>query len=373
MPLEFSPGDHTWSFGHHFLVGLSGTTLSRRDKDLLRRLRPLGVVLQRRNFVGSPLGHPAPYDVWLPQLRHLLSEAVKYSEREKLLVAIRHEGGALLTAPLPLSPIPSPAAYRTRVTEVAELLCMELPAIGVNLLLGPQLHIAEAQDPYAEHALGSSADEVSERAYEFIHALSAGGIVCCPGPFPAPAERVLPRTFEELSARELIPFARLSATEMKAVTVSRGAFPAAGSPMPALASELLVRGVLREEFGFTGIAISEDLDTPQLAAMLTTDEMWNGILRAGTDLLLVSGRLGDAGHALSYAKHFVRALLQRVIDEDQLHESFQRIERFDATLPSPQVVELPSEALRINRQLAEELRREAAEKHPPRPLSLPGR
>ena len=53
-------------FGHHLILGLSGTTLNDEDKRVLSELKPVGVIFFGKNFrMGQP------YEVWLQSFKEL--------------------------------------------------------------------------------------------------------------------------------------------------------------------------------------------------------------------------------------------------------------------------------------------------------------
>ncbi|HEY7928527.1 MAG TPA: hypothetical protein VID71_00860, partial [Steroidobacteraceae bacterium] len=85
--------------GEHFLVGLRPSpTLDARDRALLGELRPAGVVLFKSNF-----RHDLPYLDWLPIWARLLEEVRAAIGRERILIAIDHEGGRVCRTPPPLT------------------------------------------------------------------------------------------------------------------------------------------------------------------------------------------------------------------------------------------------------------------------------
>ncbi len=90
------------SVGEHFLVGLRPTTtLDARDRALLTELRPAGVVLFKSNF-----RHDLPYQDWLAVHARLLEDVRSAIGRERILVAIDHEGGRVCRTPAPLTRFP---------------------------------------------------------------------------------------------------------------------------------------------------------------------------------------------------------------------------------------------------------------------------
>src|ERR1700754_308237 len=85
--------------GQHFMIGLRPTTtLHPQDRQLLRDLRPAGVVLFKSNF-----SHDLPYREWLDGHAGLIAAIREATGRERLLIAIDHEGGRVCRTPPPIT------------------------------------------------------------------------------------------------------------------------------------------------------------------------------------------------------------------------------------------------------------------------------
>ena len=87
------------SVGDHFIIGLRPTSsLHDLDRALLAELRPPGVALYKDNF-----RHDLPYDKWLLELDRLMGDVRSALRRDRILVAIDHEGGRVCRTPLPIT------------------------------------------------------------------------------------------------------------------------------------------------------------------------------------------------------------------------------------------------------------------------------
>src|SRR6185503_14441721 len=125
----FDPAD----FGQHFLIGLERQpALSEHDRRLLETLRPAGIILFKDNFRRD-----LPYEDWLAALATLLAEARIAIGRDELLVAIDHEGGAVLRPPAPITPFAAPRDWPDRAFEVGRAMGTELRSLGVNVDFAP--------------------------------------------------------------------------------------------------------------------------------------------------------------------------------------------------------------------------------------------
>ena len=370
---SFTPHDSPAALGHHFLVGISGPTLDRSDKELLKKLRPAGIMLLKRNFLAAPAEQtPQPYGAWLTALRSLLSEAQNYSEREQFVVSIDHEGGRVVRTPPPLSVFPYACHYARRVREVARVMAAELRATGINLVFGPvaDIHSNPMNPVIGERAFGTTSDVVTEAALAFTEEMQSAGLLTCAKHFPGHGDTakdshhelpILDRSLSELRDRELRPFAALAKAGIPAVMTAHILFPKVDPHFPATMSRPVLQGVLREEFGFPGVIISDDLDMRAISARVHEPEGIAALINASCDLLIVSRHLEPFSlHPLTIAKALGVALTRRLVREDALAQSWERIQTLlREKLPPSTITELSAQTLYANNQLAQEISREA--------------
>ena len=86
------------SLGKHFLVGLEGPNLTPEEREILAELSPLGIIIFAHNIANE--------DNWQEALLKLLEQAKSLAKREKLLIAIDHEGGRVHRLKPPVTQFP---------------------------------------------------------------------------------------------------------------------------------------------------------------------------------------------------------------------------------------------------------------------------
>src|SRR6202051_4608047 len=119
------------SVGDHFMIGLRpGTTLADRDRSLRGDLRPGGVILFKNNFV-----HGAPYDQWLEVHAKLIDSIRRAAGRDRIFIAIDHEGGRVCRTPPPITRYASAARWGETAREVGAGIGREVASLGLNLNL----------------------------------------------------------------------------------------------------------------------------------------------------------------------------------------------------------------------------------------------
>ena len=170
-----------------------------------------------------------------------------------------------------------------------------LAACGIDLVLGPRLDLAsDPKDPIgALEGFGEDGRVAGILGSAYARGLERGGVGSCVGRFPGlgavcrdcyegMAFIALPA--ERLERCEMRPFARAAKAGVAAVLVGRVLVPSLESAhIPASMSARVIEGRLREELGFRGLAIGDDIGPDEEAGRVAI----LGAL-AGCDLCLFS-------------------------------------------------------------------------------------
>ncbi|HEY7024938.1 MAG TPA: glycoside hydrolase family 3 N-terminal domain-containing protein [Candidatus Limnocylindrales bacterium] len=265
--------------------------------------------------VAQALGN-APYagvslfiehNVRTPAQVRSLTAALQHAARadgRPLLIAADQEGGqlnALGDGPTAFAgAMALGAAGDPDLAErVARATAVELRALGVNVNYAPVCDLATAPDNPALgiRSFGDSPAAVGELAAAYVRGLQSEGVAATVKHFPGHGEAttdlhhgiaVVAESREEMESRELVPFRAAFAAGARLAMAGHHALPAlTGDPeLPASLAEPVVRGLLRDELGFDGLAITDALDMHALAqgAAQVVDVIT--AVRAGEDLLL---------------------------------------------------------------------------------------
>jgi len=231
--------------------------------------------------------------------------------RAPLLVMVDQEGGPVRRVPGPpargareLGAAP-PAAARAAGRAAGRL----LRGAGVNVDLAP---VADVGRPGAAlvgegRVFGSDPAAVAARAGAFAAGLRDGRVAATAKHFPglgaagmntdaAPVEiRLAAAT---LRRRDLVPFRALVERGVPAVMLATAVYPALDpARRPAALSPPIARDELRGRLGFTGVAMSDALDTPALAPYGDRGRVAVRAAGAGTDLLVYASGYAEADRA----------------------------------------------------------------------------
>lgn len=260
--------------------------------ELLQRIRERalgGVILFTRN-IGGP-------DEVLAACRTLHAAA---PTSYPIFVAVDQEGGRverLTKGVLHLPPMRALGRHDdVAFTErVAATLGRQLLALGFNLDFAPVADVdSNPNNPIiGDRSFGSDPALVTRHARAFARGLEGTGVIACLKHFPGHGDtsqdshKELPRVDKSAVALrqvELYPFERTS-LDAQSIMTAHVLFPALDRVPATLSPRLL--GLLRREFAFEGMIVSDDLEMAGVAAHYSIEEAAVRAVTAGCDLLLV--------------------------------------------------------------------------------------
>jgi beta-N-acetylhexosaminidase len=347
------------NFGHHLILGVSGTKLSDDDKRTLSELKPVGVIFFAKNFLDG-----TPYDVWLENFKDLNDQIRQYAERDSMFITLDHEGGRVVRTPLPITRFPYASLLRSHAREVAKATAIELKSLGVNLSWAPVADIfSHPQNPIiGPRAFGSTPETAAQGACEYYRGLQESGILGCAKHFPGHGDTskdshielpILNLTVEDLRIRELIPFKALIAEQIPLIMTAHILFPKIAD-VPATLSPAILKRILREELGFEGVVVSDDLDMKAVSDMFIENGTVAKAFHAGCDLFIVSRNINSLSIERTYqmAEDFANSLSQGSLDEPVVTAARDRIEKLLAATPQYIIHPLDKKTLLEHAELA---------------------
>jgi beta-N-acetylhexosaminidase len=233
--------------------------------------------------------------------------------RPDVLLAVDEEGGDVTRlAHRTGSPYPGNAALGA--VDDVELTCAvyaaigaELAAAGVNLNLAPTVDVNTADDNpiIGTRSFGADPALVTRHGSAAIAGLRTSGVAACAKHFPGHGATVsdshleLPTVDAPISVlrdRDLPPFVAAIAAGTPALMTAHIRMPALTGDAPATFSPAVLTDLLRREYGFAGVVVTDALEMAGAAAAA------GGIapaavrsLSAGADLLCIGA---DVNHAL---------------------------------------------------------------------------
>lgn len=347
-------------FGNHLILGISGTSLSDEDKLALSELQPIGVVFFAKNFLDG-----SPYEIWLQAFKELINQVREYAERDSMFMTLDHEGGRVVRTPLPITRFPYAYLWRSHAREVAKATAIELKSLGINLSWAPVADIySHPQNPViGPRSFGNTPETATQGARDYYLGLRESGILGSAKHFPGHGDTsqdshielpILDLTIEDLRNRELIPFQALIAAEIPLIMTAHILFPKIDPDVPATLSQTILSGILRQELGFKGVVVSDDLDMQAISDIFIQPGTVARSINAGCDLFIVSRNINSSSIERTYhiARDFVNSLNHGTLQDSVAAAAKDRIENLLAVTPQYLVHYLDKDTLRQHAELA---------------------
>jgi len=347
--------DSIAAVGDHFLVGLRPTpVLHDLDRVLLNDLRPAGVILYKSNF-----RHDLPYEAWLEIHARLIDDIRAATGRRRMFIAIDHEGGRVCRTPPPITRFAYAAQWAEHAAEVGRAIGRELASLGVNLNFAPVLDIhTNPKNPViGERAFGTTAEAAIVAALPFMRAMQEEKVIACGKHFPGHGDTsvdshlglpALDLGIDALRQRELKPFAAAIDAGLGMLMTSHILFPAIDADAPVTLSRRFITEILRDELGFAGVAVSDDVGMAAMNGIFDAPDAAANFMAAGCDMLMVCAHFTDTERARRFAEAIVGAIDRGCLDEALLARSRARIEALLEQTPMNEVHELPAATLRAH-------------------------
>lgn len=288
--------------GQLLLVGVPGAELDSAAAAKFRAIQPGGYILFGRNIQTAP------------QLRKLIDDLRDLSDVEPI-ITIDQEGGRVSRLKLLGHEPPNAEQLRKKndldlIRWHGELTGKLLRLFGFNLDLCPVLDISfddEADNSLRGRCYGTTVAEVIAKAGTFNDGLRATGILSCGKHFPGYASAGLDphhelprlaRSSELMEEHELAVF-RYFANKVDSMMIGHIAIDGLdASGLPASLSPAIISKLLREDMGFDGLVMTDDLDMGAILNHYGFAETMRMALAAGNDLLMICHRVEMAAEAL---------------------------------------------------------------------------
>jgi beta-N-acetylhexosaminidase len=244
----------------------------------------------------------------------------------------------------------------------------ELASLGINVDFAPVLdiHSNPANPVIGLRAFGTTAQTVIRGGLELMQALKVHGVIPCGKHFPGHGDtsqdshRELPVLGQDLAAlreRELKPFAAAIQAGIPMLMTSHILLPQIDAHDPVTLSVRFNQQLLRDELGFQGVIITDDIGMHAISERFRDPEEAVRLLKAGADMLMVCSFFTDTERCRGFAAAILEAYRRGELGE----ASRARIARLLAAAPQHPVTALSAEALARHQQAGPLFAAETAE------------
>lgn len=312
--------------GQLLIGSLPGKTITPEMRSLAREFSLGGIILFTRNIEAPE------------QVAELSHDAQALASEYPLWVSVDQEGGRVARLKAPFTEWPPMATLGRSGDEklarrFARALATELRAVGITLDYAPVLDIhTNPKNPIiGDRALAEDAATVARLGAAIIETLQTDGVAACGKHFPGHGDTSVDSHLElplvehppdRIRRVELVPFRAAIAAGVAFIMTAHVLVPSLDEEKPATLSQRIVQGMLRDELGFQGVILSDDLEMKAIARTCAVPDAAVQAIAAGCDAVLVCS--GDVELQAVTLEALVRAVEQNVIPYKRLEDALKR-------------------------------------------------
>ncbi|HEX8648126.1 MAG TPA: glycoside hydrolase family 3 N-terminal domain-containing protein [Thermoleophilaceae bacterium] len=276
--------------GQRIVFGFNGTEAPRSLLRRIRRGEAAGVILFARNIRSRA------------QVRRLTGSLQRWRPPgdPPLIVSVDQEGGIvkrLAGAPRRSAAELGRAGSPRLAYDEGRNTARNLRGVGVNVNFAPVVDIGRPGRIMRAQgrAFSSSPARVTRLAAAFADGLRDGGVIPCAKHFPGLGgarhdqdrrNNAIALSAERLRAEDYAPYEHMAEQRLEMVMTSTADYPALDPDRPAVFSQRILVGELRERVGFSGVTVTDSLGTQSATRLGSPEARAVRAARAGNDLLL---------------------------------------------------------------------------------------
>ena len=345
--------------GQMLMIGFRGLEVNAEDP-IVRDIQDLylgGVML----FDYDVLLQSPVRNIQSPeQVKALISSLQSFASLP-LLVAIDQEGGKIrrLKEKFGFPPTVSHQYLGTiddsTVThEHASAMAQTLSELGINVNLAPVVDLnVNPGNPvigHLERSFSADPDVVIRNALEFIKAHHEQGVLCTLKHFPGHGSSTedshlgLVDITKTWSPIELKPYEEIVKAGQSDMIMTAHVFNANLDPdYPATLSKAVITGILREQLGYDGVVISDDMQMGAIDKQYGFETALRATIEAGVDIITIANNLAYDENVVARSVALIKQWVEDgLISEERIDRSYRRIQRLKGGLAAN---DLTSEAL----------------------------
>ena len=340
--------------GQRLAFGIIGPSLSDEKIELIRKYRIGNVLLFRENVTDGN------------QLRALcrsIQDLILETTGIPAFIAVDQEGGMVSRLSADLVNVPGNMAVAAAgkpetARRMAAITARQLRGTGINFNLAPAVDVNNnSRNPViGVRSYGDDPDLTAEYAVSAVRGYAENCLLCCAKHFPGHGRTdvdshialpVVNRSLRELWETELIPFRAVIDAGVPAVMSSHILFPQIEpKEVPSTMSRRIMHDLLREEMGFGGLILSDDLNMDAIRMHYGISHGAVEAMKAGVDLIIVCN-CNDEDAEQKCAEEALKAAESGEISMDEMEDSVSRIleakSEYAFTMAEPELAGWPED------------------------------
>ncbi len=323
-------------------IGLGGVILFRRNVDTPSQLRELTWSIREANYCDPAASYQTAHQA-LPA-SHQASAAAAIAPP---IIAVDQEGGKVARLRPPHFTQWPPMARLGATGDqglafrVGAAIAVELVSVGINMDFAPVADVNTNPDNpiINDRSFSSDPEMAGLMASAFARGLQSVGVASCMKHFPGHGDTwvdshlelpVINHHLDRLRRLEFTPFRMGLQAGAASIMTAHILLPALDDRHPATLSKAVITGLLRQELGFDGVIVTDDLEMAAVAQRYSIEEMVTLGLDAGIDIFLICH---NPELQLRAIEKLVKLVESGEVARSRLEESALRIEMMKLAHP----------------------------------------
>ena len=314
--------------GQLILAGFHSTEFDDDLKDIIENHHIGNIIMFTRNYTSAA------------QMRKLTKKIHEECIKNNGIIpfiAIDQEGGLVTRMMTDVTFAPGPmtctASSKDASFKAGKMLAEDMIKLGMNLNLAPSLDVNNNPDNPVINVRSYSDDPkvVSEMGANFIKGSMTYGVLPCAKHFPGHGDTetdshyglpLVTKTKEELWQSELLPFKSAIENGVPMIMAAHILCTELDENYPASMSKNIITDLLRDEMGFEGVVITDDLTMGAISESYSFGDAAVLSINAGCDILSICFGEDNVKQAVKAIKEAVE---NGAITEERIDESVRRI------------------------------------------------
>ena len=318
--------------GQRFITNIEGSELSEKLIGLIRDEYIGGVIIYPWNIKNKR------------QIKKLTRGIQKTSLQNdpplNLFISVDQEGGRVNAFGFK-EMARFPAAYYWSqyedpefVEAAAYVINKEIAELGCNMNFAPVLDLYGIPDKtvIGDRSMGRDPETIAEFGKYYIRGARKAGIIPVIKHFPGHGSStvdshvdlpVIDMEEQELQQKDFKPFREVIENGVDVVMTAHVIFRKIDPDYPGTLSKKILRGILRDQFGFQGVIISDGLSMGAISNNYEITDTLRLLFKAGVDLILVHSKYD----IVDLKKRVIVLYEQGEITEEEIDEGVERILR----------------------------------------------
>ncbi|MEH7334566.1 beta-N-acetylhexosaminidase [Neobacillus drentensis] len=314
--------------GQMIIAGFDGTTVNTNTQTLINKYKVGGLILYQPNVKEAA------------QLVNLINAIKTTNSKNKvpLFISVDQEGGRVHRMPTSIQNTPSARIIGNKNDEnyaynIGRVIANELQDFGFNTDFAPVLDIQSNPNNavIGDRSFGSNSSVVSKLGVSMMKGISSGNIIPVVKHFPGHGDTSVDSHLElplvkndltRLEKIELVPFNNAFKNHADMVMVAHILVQKIDPNYPASMSKAIITNLLRKQYGFGGVVISDDMTMGAIVKHYKLKDAAVRAINAGSDIILVGHGMDNVATVYN---SIYSAVTNHTISEDTINKSVYRI------------------------------------------------